>query len=246
MKLIPLFLILLLIPIAYGVSREKKFYPTAGDGHVLESGINIDPKVSWNNVHDSTNGTTASHTATTTKVSTFGDKSAFIFPVTYIFKIGRVFMPIDLSNEPVGVKTETATMLFYVTSEVHADNDGQAYIAVVGETDQTSVNSLSTLDFDNCGSIDNPTEWSNRLNLITLSHPAFNTFTINATGKIGIDNAMGDYYMAGIREGHDIEDQRILDDPLFENQVSMYTVNSIGTIYDPYLEIEDYALPQVV
>lgn len=196
------------------------YYAGAGDGNVLL----WDPGSTWDACHDASSGQ-----AIATATYTFAD--AYSGGGNY--QITRSFVPPDTSGLPDNAIISAATLYLYFFAIADSDNDAQAYITIV----QTSQNSPTTLidgDFDQCGTVDNPTEGidvGERKDLTNITTGQYTGFSLNSTG-IGWINKTG-YTLLGFREGHDTEDIEVSG----YNQARCYTSEQTGTSEDPYLEV---------
>ena len=110
----------------------------------------------------------------------------------------------DTSDLPDGAVVASGTIQLYVNSTLNGDNDGEDFLSIV-QTTQATDNSIITADYDQCGSISNPTEGvdvGERKDIGAISTSAYLPFNLNSTGISWI-NKTG-YTKLGVREGHDI------------------------------------------
>ena len=160
--------------------------------------------------HDAATGDATNHTNTTFHaLSSNASGKEFSF-TTY----DRGFVPFNTSSIPASATVTAATLNLYVTAKTNGDtNDALDYITVV-QTSQASETSLATADFDQCGSISNPTEGvdsGQRKDISSISTGAYLVFTLNSTGRGWIKKSgqtancgtTAGFTCLGVREGHD-------------------------------------------
>jgi len=203
------------------------YYSGAGDGSVYQEGE------SWEESHNTSVGD-----STSSSLSTTGYVTVYYNNDTWA-DFGRGFFPIDTTNVEHVI---SATL--YISSITNYDYTYRAlnYMAIVLAT-QNSTSSLSVNDFDQCGSIDNPTKGSNSINCQDLI-AGYNAYTLNTEGISWI-NSSG-YTKFGLRCGFDIEDSP--PDVDWETWGIKYSSSedTSGT-KDPYLDvtvIQTYAIFQ--
>ena len=200
----------------------------AGDGY-CEIGNTTD----WNAIHDATDSTTVDSTATTLQC---GIDSTDSGPKLF-FK--RAFLPVDTSSLVDNAIISAASLKIYATGVSDNDNDGNDYICVV-QTTQASNTTLANADYDQCGSVDNPTQAGN-IDLGSITTSAYNTWTLNATGQGWISKT--GFTKLGIREGHDAVDNPINLGDFQGCKLTASTSEASGTTQDPYLEVT-YTVPE--
>lgn len=185
-------------------------------------------------------GTHVSATATTAIVLSQDKEQTLGEDVTYICNIRRVFLPFDTSSIPAGSSVSAATLNVYVTSKTNNLDDGVDYITVV-QTSQATHTTLATSDFPSVGSthgVSSPTD----IGSITTS--AYNTFTLNSTGRgfikfSGVDapcSATNGITCIGLREGHDMNGVA-LGSLNLQDSITISTSENTGTSQDPYMNI---------
>ncbi len=208
---------------------SASYYTGAGDGHVERTSI-----WEWPSVHDATSGSTARPTETFFHINTY--RGSY-----WDFNIYRVFLPIDTSALGSGVTITAADFKFYQywNANTNGDGDGDDKICLIAGTTQASTSTLVNNDFDNCGSIDNPTEGTDtgsRLDWPTQmkNSNGWKTLTMNATGIAAIDGE--GITKLGIRELHDCLDSQLTVDGA-NIQFKAYASEQAGTGSDPYIEI---------
>jgi hypothetical protein len=104
---------------------------------------------------------------------------------------------------------------------------------LVGPTTQAAQNPPDAVvagDYDACGSVDSPTEWSDQITLASMAVDVWSTWTLNSTGLAAISKTA--YTLIGLREKYDVEDTAI--GAAEENEVLFYSRESAN---DPYLRI---------
>lgn len=206
-------------------TREKEFNPSsAGDGDVQ-----YNEAASWNEAHDAKTGTSAQDSETLFNIATVITQRT---PQKY--SIRRGFLPIDLTNEPKGAKIETATMYIKLFVKV----GGNKGVVLVGPTSQDSTSALITADFDQCGAVDNPKEWTDTIAFGDIG--GWTTWTFNSLGKTAINDAFNDWLMLGIRVENDCDDVA----PTVVNDFLFYSADDSNN--KPILNIQDYSLPQII
>lgn len=213
------------------------FFAGSGDGYIVHTAS------TWDSVHDATAGTTADATA----VDAYAASNSIDFKgVTY--DIYRGFLPFVTSSIPATAIVTAASISIYVNLTQNTDNDGADYLTVV-QTSQGTHTTLATGDFDQCGSINSPTEGidsGQRKDISSISTSAYLTFTLNATGMSwingnGVDapcSATNGISCFGIREGHDTTDASVVSNT--GNLVRYYASEQTGTSQDPYLSVTYY------
>lgn len=208
---------------------ENAVYPIYTDGDIYFSGAG-DGYISHNDAdydtgHDASVGTTAAYTG-----GSFGNFVGAENISTFFFY--RSFLPIDTSGINDGDTITDAVLNIYNELTVVEDNDGDDFIVAV-QTSQASTSSLITDDFDQCGSVNNPTEGSDKLDLSSLTDNQYNILTLNATGR-GWINKTGTTLL-GLREGHDAQDIQLASSS--SNYSFFAASETSGTDNDPYLEV---------
>ena len=185
------------------------YYAGAGDG-IIEY-----YHASWDTVHDGQSGTYSNYTIDTETIRVTRTSSSTFY------LIRRAFFPIDTSGIDDGATITASTFSVYKTSnEWNGDNDGDDWLNIV-QTTQSSNTSLSDGDFDQCGTIDNPTEGATRIDISSLSgSDGWVTWTMNATG-IGWISKTG-WTKLGIREGHDCIDSPYAGAAATSNGMEIY------------------------
>ncbi len=159
-------------------------------------------------------------------------------------EITRGFFPFDTNGIPVDNIVTAVTFNFYVTAKDDDDNDGNDYIGIV-QTTQASHLDLIAGDFDQCGTIDNPTQGATAIDIGNITLSAYNTWTFNATGltwikKNGQASSCGTgvgQTCLGLREGHDIVDSPY-NGGANGNRIGGRFSETADITSDPYLTIE--------
>jgi hypothetical protein len=208
----------------FPIAMAETFYPSAGDGVAIINGA------VWDTLHD----TSASDTAPYTSTDNFIAGSSL---AGGNYDIQRSFFPFNTGSIiSDGATINSATLNLYLSEE-----GGTGYSVVV-ETSQASETSLTTGDYDQCGTIDNPDQGSDQLSLdITLN--AYNTWTLNATGR-GWIKGTTDASTCGLTAGYTCLGVRTSYDVLDTAPSSGYKYiwgrysEYAGTGSDPYLEVD--------
>lgn len=230
--------------VAHAETVTTNVFSGSGDGYVYAGGLGA----TWDTAHDATDGSLAWSIGATMDVSATVTSGKF-----GSITIGRVFIPFDTSVISSQATISSATLNIYTASIINTDNDGSDYLTVV-QTSQAAHTTLVAADYDQCGSINSPTEGidaGQRKDITSISTSAYTSFTLNSTGRGWIkkngetsncSSARG-ISCFGIREGHDTTDVPITDDT--NNSVSIYAAEQTGTANDPYLSVT-YTVPQAV
>jgi hypothetical protein len=169
----------------------------------VDGTVRNDARVSWATIHDAT---------TTTNTDGLGGAfpsetvSAYPGTCTYSYTangrriVGRAFLLFDTSAIPDTDTISEATLSVYVTATEDSDNDGDDWINVV-QSSPASNTDLVGDDFDQCGSVSNPTEGATRKELTGYSINAYSDYALNSTGRSWISKT--GVTKLGMREGHD-------------------------------------------
>jgi len=194
------------------------YYAGAGDGRVYYESSD------WDASHDSSVGDV--YYTTSSSTIGIGYSSAYI--------IYRVFLPVDTSGIDDGATISSANFYLYIYYKNDADNDGNDWLNLVGQTSQASPTSLTQQDFDQCGSIDNPTEGATRIDIGDIGTSSYSIFQLNSTGLSWIKKLVADpYTKLGIREGHDC-----IDEPSpYDTNASCFMSEDTNGSRDPYLDV---------
>lgn len=228
----------LFINVAYAdYTTTKLFYSGAGDGSVGKFGFGT-----WAGIHNSTTGLSATSIGTTMSVLA---RLIYDFELGDSVTINRAFLPFDTSSIPASASISSATLNMYVTAKVNTDNDGTDYVTVV-QTSQSDHTTLTTADYNQCGSVSNPIEGiaiDQRKDITSISTSAYISFTLNSTGMGWIKkngessncSSTDGVSCFGLREGHDAINTPIATDKF--NSVTMSTSEETGTSQDPYLSV---------
>lgn len=194
------------------------YYTDATDGHVFKEGIS-----DWDTIHDSTSGTKVGGETATVQTARNGSGN---------YTINRVALSFDTSGLPDNATISSAYLGVYVVSggRDNNDDDGNDFIRVV-QTTTASATNLVGEDYDQIGSVDNPTAGATDKDVSTTSTGTYNNFALNAAG-IGWINKTG-WTKLGLREDHDAVDVA----PDGQNRITFYSSSQTGTSQDPKLEI---------
>lgn len=115
--------------------------------------------------------------------------------------VGRAFFPFDTSSLGGSAEIQSATFSVYVTDVYNADSVSTRLV----QTTQASPTSLSADDFDQCGSLNNPTAGASDKAHSSISTSAYNDWSLNSTGLSWI-NKTG-YTKLGLRVSTDYLNQ---------------------------------------
>lgn len=201
-----------------------RYDPPAGDG-TIERGYDAD----WATAHGAATGSWAGPVYSQMETGSISGN-----PSTGR-KINRLFIPIDTSGIADGDTITAAELYMYVISKRNNDNDGDDWINVV-QTSQPSTTTLTTADFDLCGAVTNPTEGATRIDLGSITTSAYNSWTLDATGRGWIDKT--GISMLGLREGHDALNNDIVIGGIYQGDtLNCYSSERTGTGEDPYLDV---------
>lgn len=204
-------------------------YSGAGDGQV--SSTNAD----WDTCHDATSGSAdyTFHSGTSASKYQVGS-----------YRVHRLFLPFDTSSIASDATILSTTLNLYVSSQGYY---GSNLFSLV-QTDQPDNTVLGINDFNNCGSVNNPTEGSDSRTSITST--GWKSWTLNATG-LGWTKKNGEapscgatngWTCLGIRDGvSDCDDVACVDSSQ-ESSADFLLSEEDGTASDPYLEIT-YTVP---
>lgn len=217
-------------PLSYPVTTDvtTSYYSGAGDGRVYYS----TGSQSWATAHAETgdNNVVADYTGITIIAGSRNDSGGA--------KMYRGFIPIDTSGIADNDEITAARLKVYATSTTSIDaGDGNDYVVVV-KTSAASTSSLTGEDYDQCGSVTNPTPGSATLTIggsITLN--SYNTLTLNSTGEEWI--SVTSTTQLGLREGHDAVNDTLTGVGASDLWVSASEVT--GTSQDPVLEVDTTA-----
>lgn len=201
------------------------YFSGAGDGHVQN-----DVSDTYANAHSATAGTAVSATAASARCGIRHDDAA-----DTSWNIYRLFLPFDTSAIGSSGTVTAASLYVYGLGSENTDNDGDDWITVV-QTNQADTSTLTTSDFDQCGSVSNPTEGvdaGGRIDISSFNTSGYNQFVLNATGRGWIDK-VGTTKL-GLREGHDAQNIQLAGNT--RNTIDIYMSEQTGTSNDPYLEV---------
>ena len=188
------------------------YYSGAGDGYCDNY-----TGTGWDAIHD----------RVSSSESNYGGSNAYwMFDPDEIF---RTFLPIN-TNGIEGTVTQ-AIFKTYCSDIWGGLNDGNYWLNVV-QTTQASSSTISTDDYDQCGSINNPTEGASRIDMYGHSSASYINFTLNSTGISWINKS--GITKLGLREGHDA-----LDNPIETGGGinSIYFSEDTSGTKDPYLDV---------
>lgn len=204
--------------------HPTNYNPTAGDGHIRA--LTMD---TWDTAHDDTGvSATASPTTATMQTGSLNSGGAGGWGIQ------RSFVPIDTSGIDDGATITNAILYLYSTAKSNTDNDTDDWINVVQTTQaDTTGATLVADDFDQCGSVNNPTEGATRIDIGNITTSAYNAWTLDAIG-IGWISKTGISFL-GTREGHDAIDSPITTDTT--DRITVSTSEDTSGTKDPYLDV---------
>lgn len=199
--------------------HATNFFSGSGDGDIFGS------SAVWDTIHDSSTGSVE-----VTQTSAVVD--SHLFGGNYV--IERGYVPIDTSAlEDEGV---VKTAILYLKGSaviLHNDGGGAQDYSVIVQSSQADPTTLASEDFDQCGSVNNPTEGSARFLTANWNDTAYNIFRLNDTGRSWVSKT--GYTTLGVRYGYDAED--VAPPSAGQRYISFATSEVSGTTSDPYLEV---------
>jgi uncharacterized protein YjbJ (UPF0337 family) len=204
------------------VDDPVRYDPPAGDGYCEQS------NATWDTAHDATTST-ADYTGTSAWFL------AELFGGNYV--IQRCFLPMDTSGITDTDTITAAVLNVYADTALDDDNDATYGHAQLVQTSQAGTTTLVSADYDNCGSVDNPTEGAARTDLTGISTTAYTAITLDATGRGWVDKT-GDTLL-GLRAGWDALDSTT--GLAGSNGFASFSSEQTGTSQDPYLEVTSTA-----
>ena len=192
-------------------------YAGSQDGYIYYSSA-----ASWDEAHDAAAGTAVFDYL----IEAFVGGGREWFGNTYT--IFRAFFPIDTSSLPDDAVISAATL--YLTPKMSLLAGNPEDFVVVVQSTQASPLGLVVEDYDQCGTINNPIEGSNRMFNSDIAIETYSPFVLNETGQSWI--SLTGYTLLGVRHGNDV-----LDLTTLHNEVSFYTSEDDQGTKDPYLEV---------
>jgi len=207
--------------IAYAISGNITFYPSAGDGYVRY-----------------TNGATWS-TARNALAGNGADRSTSLIYSPYVgktsggyFDIYRFYSPFDTSALPDNYSVSAAQLCVWVYSKADGDNDGNDWINVF-KTKQATYYNLVNADFNIATKWETTTAGATAIDIGDISTGGYNCWNFNATGISWISNTS--FTPIGLLEGHDDINSAYAGANNTSNHIRIYTSETAGTTKDPYL-----------
>lgn len=192
-------------------------YPNAGDGFISKSDI------IWDNVHNATNGDTATDT---------NDFDNYIYCASS-YQLMRAFFAFDTSVIGSGNQVVSSTFYLYIITKYNDDNDGNDYLNIYS-ANQNDPTNLVVSDYSTIGN----TKFSSDIDLGNININNYYSWTLNTDGRSAI-NVTG-WTKLSEKIGFDQEDHACgPSDSGVRWRASEYT----GTAYDPYLEVTYEAIP---
>lgn len=199
----------------YTDTTTSYYADAGGDGLVR---CVADPN--WDTAHDATTGV-ATANSTTSRIL-----GSSLSGTDY--DIRRGFIPADTSGID-DAATVTAT-LFKIYLDSKGANASAADICFVQST-QASATGLVADDYNNCGTVDAPTEGATRISMDQATG-GYITMTLNATGRGWVSKT--GYTMGGIRTSKDVDDVA----PTVDNIWNTFRMADTADVTsDPYYEV---------
>jgi hypothetical protein len=217
------------------VAQAVTFYSSTSDAFIYNGGSGEcafgQP---WSGCHDATSGDL------TTTVADFNVGAGRV-AISDAWFFQRVFIPFDTSAIPSDVIVMSASLNLKPTV-INGDTGTTTDFIRVVQTSQAA-NTVVNADFDQCGSIDNPTAGASDVDMNSLATSTYYSFTLNSTGlgwikKNGETSNCGTtagWTCLGLREGHDALDYEV--PTLKRYSTGFASADTAGTASDPYLEI---------
>ena len=209
-------------------AATSEFFPDAGSPatNVVDGDIVLNNSADWDTTHNASVGVAVDDTRVTLRIRsgvTGGGN----------FAIQRAFAGFYNLTDMVGDSIDSATWDGYVTLITNDENDGDDFIGIVQATPASNT-ALVVGDFDQCGTVDTPTEGATRIDLGSLTASVYNPFTMTATGLGWLETARdgSGIFMSGAREGHDIVDSPIVGGAGTDNIVWFSAADETGTLQD--------------
>ncbi len=207
------------------------FYPDANpetntvDGVVVNTDATGFSQTDWDTFHDDTGGGSAQDSST-------GDDFARTGKTSAGFTGNRGFLLFDTSSLAASA-IDAATVSLYVTGKNNGDNDGDDFIVLVHPANPASNTAIGAADWDQCGSVDSPTEASSRIDIGSITTSAYNDFTVTNLSTI---NTSGITKYCG-REGHDVLDSPYAGSTDTYNAIAISLSEFSGSSQDPKLVV---------
>ncbi len=142
----------------------------------------------WSGTHDANTGDSLDDTSTSVSIGTQ-------YVAILDFSIVRGFFPFDTTGLPEGITITAATFKAYV-GWYHGVTENDTFRLV--ETSQATKDDLIVEDFNQCGSIDDPTALAPDQQIDFADWLSWITWTMNSTGRDTINT--DDWTLLGIRE----------------------------------------------
>lgn len=153
------------------------------------------------------------------------------------YQTNRGFHLYDTSSLTASATVSAATCsLNGGGAPLNTDNDGDDWVNITPSTPASNT-AIVTGDYDQCGAIDNPTEYSTRIDIGSWAS-TYNDFALNAGGLSALSLTAVTKF--GLREGHDAIDSAPANNT--GNYVDVDSAEGAGTTSDPKLVVT-YTLP---
>ena len=190
---------------------EVPFYPDANpESTSVDGSLASSADATWANVRDAVNAETA-FPSSTTEYNIWAQ-----LDTGSNYSIRRGIFLYDISSLS-GKRVVSANTQLYTYNLQDDDNDGDDFVRIVSSAPATNTNIVAG-DFDSFGT----TAYAGDIDIGNLSANAYNTWTMNSTGRAFLQSAInGDGIVKlGTREGHDALDHPIVGESL--NRMKTY------------------------
>lgn len=198
----------------YGnTSTQVRYNISSGSGWIRKYGA----PTTWDAVHDATSGTDVGK-----------DSEAYIKVAEDTgandYRIRRTFFPFNISIDLNGnqyFNCTNASIYFTPFSHNSDSNNESEWFAFIGNTTQANFNDLVTDDFNQCGPVDNPTLFSEKIYFSTLTDNAYHNISVNYNGTQSITYHVNNNLVVpfGARQAFDIIDQQVGDGWKYEANI---------------------------
>lgn len=203
---------------AYGdvfTDTTTSYYSGAGDGYVENSGA------TWSTIRNASSGSSVGYTGTL-----FGNYIG-VGGSQYIW---RGFVPIDTSGLGSGATISSASLYLSVQGKWATNQSGNSFLLV--QTSQASNTALEVGDFDQCGSVNSPTEGADRITTASFPSSGYQEIPLNSTALTWISKT--GYTKLGFRNSLDLSDTGPGNG---DYGVYFYPSEQTGTSNDPYISV---------
>lgn len=213
-------------------AASSTFYPDAHIETDTVDGFAQARVIGWDAAHDSA--------GTNSGDGNLAEAMAHSFrPLTNDYQIKKGIFLFDTSSIAGTDTIDSATLDIVPQSITRGDQDAQEYYAVVQMTNGMAADtSIANADYAQVGdAVDNPTKGSGDISGADFTAEDYYSFALNADGKswiaragetkpAGANSAGITYY--GVREGHDIEDEKYAGAVGTRNEIVIYFSETAG------------------